>query len=38
MGMVIDGIATSEAIDSSGEQLVLKGLDISDLVEGRGVL
>lgn len=38
MGMVIDGIATSEAIDSSGELLELKGLDISDLAEGRGVL
>jgi hypothetical protein len=38
MGMILDGIGTSEAIDSSGELLELKGLDISDLVEGRGVL
>lgn len=38
MGMVIDGIGTSEAVDSSGEVLELKGLDISDLVEGRAVL
>lgn len=36
--MLIDGIATSEALDSSGELLRIKGHDISDLVEGRGVL
>jgi hypothetical protein len=38
MGMVIDGIGTSEAIDSSGELLELAGLDISDLTSGKGVL
>lgn len=36
--MLIDGIATSEALDSSGELLRIKGHDISDLVEGKGVL
>jgi hypothetical protein len=36
--MVLDGIAASEAVDSSGEVLDIKGLDISELVEGRGVL
>jgi hypothetical protein len=37
-GMVIDGVAASEAIDSSGEILRIKGVDISELEEGRGVL
>ncbi len=37
-GMMIDGIAASEAIDSSGEVLDVEGCDISELVEGRGVL
>lgn len=37
-GMVIDGIAASEAIDSSGEILDVEGCDISDLEEGKGVL
>jgi hypothetical protein len=37
-GMIIDGVAASEAIDSSGEILDVKGCDISDLEEGRGVL
>jgi hypothetical protein len=36
--MVIDGIAASEAIDSSGEILSVAGLDISDLEAGLGVL
>jgi hypothetical protein len=36
--LVIDGIAASEAIDSSGEILDVKGLDISDLESGSGVL
>jgi hypothetical protein len=36
--MVLDGIAASEAIDSSGEILDIKGLDISSLEEGTGVL
>jgi len=36
--MILDGVATSEAIDSSGELLELKGLDISDFTEGRAVL
>ena len=38
MGLKIDGISTSEHIDSSGELLIVKDHDISDLVEGRGVL
>ena len=33
-GMIIDGIAASEAIDSSGEILDVKGCDISDLERG----
>ena len=36
--MIIDGIASSEHLDSSGEILKISGHDISDLVEGRGVL
>jgi hypothetical protein len=38
MGLKIDGIATSEHIDSSGELLLIENHDISDLVEGKGVL
>lgn len=37
-GMIIDGVAASEAVDSSGEVLDIKGCDISELEEGRGVL
>jgi hypothetical protein len=37
-GLIIDGIAASEAIDSSGEILDISGADITDLEEGRGVL
>lgn len=37
-GMIIDGIAASEAIDSSGEILDVEGCDISDLENGLGVL
>ena len=36
--MKIDGIATSEHLDSSGEILDIKGLDITDFEEGKGVL
>lgn len=36
--MVLDGIAASEAIDSSGEILDVDGCDISSLEEGQGVL
>ncbi len=36
--MIIDGIAASEHLDSSGEILKISGHDISDLNEGRGVL
>lgn len=36
--MIIDGIAASEHLDSSGEILKVSGHDISDLVEGKGVL
>jgi hypothetical protein len=35
MGTKIDGPITSEAIDSSGEVLDLKGHDITDFLEGR---
>jgi phosphoinositide 3-/4-kinase-like protein len=38
MNLKIDGIMTSEHIDSSGELLIVENHDISDLVEGRGVL
>ena len=37
-GMIIDGVFASEAIDSSGEILDIKGCDISDLENGLGVL
>lgn len=36
--MIIDGVFASEAIDSSGEILDIKGCDISDLENGQGVL
>lgn len=36
--MKIDGIASSEHLDSSGEVLKIDGHDISDLIEGKGVL
>jgi hypothetical protein len=36
--MIIDGISTSQHLDSSGEILDVKNHDISDLEEGRGVL
>jgi hypothetical protein len=38
MSLKIDGIAASSALDSSGEILEIEGLDISDFIEGRGVL
>ena len=38
MSMRIDGIATNQQLDSSGEILNVSGHDISDLVEGKGVL
>jgi|GEM_PF-3056647 len=38
MGMIIDGIAASEHLDSSGEILKIDGHDISDLKEGKGVI
>jgi hypothetical protein len=37
-GMLIDGVAGSEAIDSSGETLSIEGADISELIEGRATL
>jgi hypothetical protein len=36
--MIIDGIAASEAIDSSGEILDVKGCDISDFTNGVGLI
>lgn len=38
MGLKIDGIATNGALDSSGEILNVDGIDITDLIEGKGVL
>jgi hypothetical protein len=38
MSLIIDGIAASEHLDSSGEVLKISGHDISDLTEGRGVV
>jgi len=37
-GMIIDGVFASEHIDTSGEILEVEGCDISDLVNGVGVL
>jgi hypothetical protein len=36
-GLLLDGVFASEAIDSSGEILDLKGMDISDFDEGKGL-
>lgn len=36
--LILDGVAASTAIDSSGEQIDLDGLDITDLERGLGVL
>ena len=36
--MILDGISASEHVDSSGEILKVKGHEISDLEEGKGVL
>ena len=36
--MIIAGVFASEALDSSGEVLDVKGADISDFEEGRGVV
>jgi GGDEF domain-containing protein len=36
-GMVLDGVFSSEAIDSSGEVVKLKGLDISSMEDGQSV-
>lgn len=38
MSLKVDGIATSEHVDSSGELLIIENHDISDLKEGKGVL
>ena len=38
MGFKIDGIASSEHVDSSGEILRIANANIDDLVEGKGVL
>lgn len=38
MGLKVDGIATSEHVDSSGELLLIENHDITDLKEGKGVL
>lgn len=36
-GLLLDGVFASEAIDSSGEILDVKGMDINDFDEGKGV-
>jgi hypothetical protein len=36
-GLLLDGVFASEAIDSSGEILSIKGLDITDFDEGKGL-
>lgn len=36
-GLLLDGVFASEAIDSSGEILDIKGLDVSDFDDGKGV-
>jgi len=38
MGLKLDGIITSEHIDSSGERLLVDGHDISDFENGKAVL
>lgn len=37
-GLLFDGAAASEAVDSSGEKLLVSGCDISEWEEGRGLL
>jgi hypothetical protein len=37
MGMKIKCIGACQALDSSGESIVIEGMDISDLLEGKGV-
>jgi len=36
-GLLLDGVFASEAIDSSGEILSIKGMDISTFEEGKGL-
>lgn len=36
-GMLVDGVFASEAVDSSGEILSIKGMDISTFEEGKGL-
>lgn len=37
-GTLIHGVAASEHLDSSGERIIVKGMDISSLERGEGVL
>jgi hypothetical protein len=37
-GTLIDGIASNELLDSSGERILISGMDISSLERGEGVL
>lgn len=37
-GMLLSGVLASEAFDSSGEVLDIKGMDLSILEEGRGIV
>lgn len=36
-GLLLDGVFASQAIDSSGEILDIKGMDVSDFDEGKGL-
>ena len=36
-GFLLDGVFASQAIDSSGEVLDIKGMDVSDFDEGKGL-
>lgn len=36
VGMLLDGVLASEAIDSTAESLSIEGMDISDLEQGKG--
>lgn len=38
MGMKLDGIGGSQAVDSSGEVLMIEGADITSLLEGNGYM
>lgn len=37
-GVLLDGPAATQALDSSGERLIIENMDISTLLEGKGTL